>query len=227
MTFDDLLDRFYFYDCEIFAHDSLFVFISYRTKERFVFHNAKPNDFQEFIDKNKPILVGYNNNGYDKYMLKFSLLGYTPEELKDICTLYAHDWYLIDIVVYQGEPYAVHMENLPVSTSLAYYNNGEKEALYYSRDIGGRRNILQIGAFDFKTKKDVAVDIDYNELEKHHDYLGVAFESLTDSETGKKMLAARRIIWNDDDVMAIDYDSYLYEDLTIYPFVDWEKFEAK
>lgn len=82
MTFDDLLDRFYFYDCEIFAHDSLFVFISYRTKEKFVFHNAKPNDFQEFIDKYKPILVGYNNNGYDKYMLKFSLLGYTPEELK-------------------------------------------------------------------------------------------------------------------------------------------------
>ena len=151
----------------------------------------------------------------------------TPEELKGICTLYAHDWYLIDIVVYQGEPYAVHMENLPVSTSLAYYNNGEKEALYYSRDIGGRRNILQIGAFDFKTKKDVAVDIDYNELEKHHDYLGVALEFLTDSETGKKMLAARRIIWNDDDVMAIDYDSYLYEDLTIYPFADWEKFEAK
>ena len=82
MTFDDLLDRFYFYDCEIFAHDSLFVFISYRTKEKFVFHNSKPNDFQEFIDKYKPILVGYNNNSYDKYMLKFSLLGYTPEELK-------------------------------------------------------------------------------------------------------------------------------------------------
>lgn len=82
MTFDDLLDRFFMYDCEIFAHDSLFVFISYKTRERFVFHNAKPNDFQEFIDKYNPILVGYNNNGYDKYMLKFSLLGYTPEELK-------------------------------------------------------------------------------------------------------------------------------------------------
>lgn len=82
MTFDDLLDRFFMYDCEIFAHDSLFVFISYKTRERFVFHNAKPNDFQEFIDEYNPILVGYNNNGYDKYMLKFSLLGYTPEELK-------------------------------------------------------------------------------------------------------------------------------------------------
>ena len=82
MTFDDLLDRFVFYDCEIFAHDSLFVFIHYRTHERFIFHNAYANDFQEFIDKYNPILVGYNNNGYDKYMLKLSLLGYTPEELK-------------------------------------------------------------------------------------------------------------------------------------------------
>ena len=71
-----------FYDCEIFAHDSLFVFIHYRTHERFIFHNAYANDFQEFIDKYNPILVGYNNNGYDKYMLKLSLLGYTPEELK-------------------------------------------------------------------------------------------------------------------------------------------------
>ena len=34
MTFDDLLDRLWGYDAEIFAHDSLFVFINYRTKER-------------------------------------------------------------------------------------------------------------------------------------------------------------------------------------------------
>lgn len=84
ITFDDLLDRLWGYDCETFAHDTLFVFIKYRTKERVVFHNALPSDFEKFITSNNPILMGYNNNGFDKWILKCCLNGYTPEEIKDV-----------------------------------------------------------------------------------------------------------------------------------------------
>ena len=84
MTFDELLDRLWGFDAEIFAHNSLFVFINYRTGKRVVFHNSLPNDIQDFLDEYDPILLGYNCNNYDKYILKCWLAGYTPEELKDV-----------------------------------------------------------------------------------------------------------------------------------------------
>lgn len=84
MEFDELLDRFWMYDSEVFAHDTLIVFIKYRTHERKIFHNTTPNDLQTFFDKEKPILVGYNNKGYDQYILKATLFGCTQEEIKGI-----------------------------------------------------------------------------------------------------------------------------------------------
>ena len=84
MNFDDLLDRFWGYDFEVTAYDWLLVLKNYRTRERVVFHNSVPNDIQNFIDKYNPIMMGYNNNGYDKYILKAILGGYIPEELKEV-----------------------------------------------------------------------------------------------------------------------------------------------
>lgn len=49
-----------------------------------MFHNSLPNDIQDFLDEYDPILLGYNCNNYDKYILKCWLAGYTPEELKDV-----------------------------------------------------------------------------------------------------------------------------------------------
>lgn len=84
MSFDDLLDRLWGYDFEVTAYDWLLVLKNYRTRERVVFHNSVPNDIQNFIDTYNPIMMGYNNNGYDKYILKAILSGYTPEEVKDV-----------------------------------------------------------------------------------------------------------------------------------------------
>lgn len=84
MDFDILLDRVWYYDIEIFAHDCLVVFISHKTKERVYFHNSLANDIQMFFDKYDPILIGYNCNNYDKWILKCWLAGYTPEELKEV-----------------------------------------------------------------------------------------------------------------------------------------------
>lgn len=84
MSFDDLLDRLWGYDFEVTKHDWLLVLKDYRNRNRMVFHNAIPNDLQNFIDTYNPIMMGYNNNGYDKYIFKAILSGYTPEEVKDV-----------------------------------------------------------------------------------------------------------------------------------------------
>lgn len=84
MSFDDLLDRLWGYDFEVTKHDWLLVLKDYRNRNRIVFHNAIPNDVQNFIDVYNPIMMGYNNNGYDKYILKAILSGYTPEEIKNV-----------------------------------------------------------------------------------------------------------------------------------------------
>lgn len=84
MEFDSLLDRIWGYDFEVTAQDWLLVLKDYRKRERVVFHNSVPNDIQKFIDTYNPILLGYNNNGYDKFILKAILNGYTPEEVKEV-----------------------------------------------------------------------------------------------------------------------------------------------
>lgn len=83
-TFDELLDRLWGYDFEVTAHDWLLVLKDYRTRKRIVFHNDTPNNVQKFIDKHNPIMMGYNNNGYDKFILKAILNGCTPEEIKEV-----------------------------------------------------------------------------------------------------------------------------------------------
>lgn len=81
---EDLLERLFYCDAEVFAHDVLWVFISHKTRERFVFHNSSADELQNFIDNYNPILAGYNIKGYDKYILKACLLGYCPEEVKEV-----------------------------------------------------------------------------------------------------------------------------------------------
>ena len=76
---------------EVFAHDTLMVAINYRSKVKMIFHNATADDYQNFIDTHHPILMGYNCRGYDKYILKACLLGYSPEEIKEI-----NDFIIVD-----------------------------------------------------------------------------------------------------------------------------------
>lgn len=84
MEFEKLLKRLWGFDAEVFAHDSLFVFINYITGEEKVFHNCPGNDIQEWIDKANPILCGFNCNNYDKHILRGWINGLGPEELKQM-----------------------------------------------------------------------------------------------------------------------------------------------
>ena len=69
---------------EVFTHDTLMVAINYKTNEEKIFHNSSSDDYFEFINKYNPILMGYNCKSYDKYILKACMLGYSPEEVKEI-----------------------------------------------------------------------------------------------------------------------------------------------
>lgn len=84
MSFDELLERVWFCDAEVTKYDVLFGFKSRKTGERIRFHNANANEYQNFIDKYNPILIAYNCNNYDKYILKAILAGYTIDEIKNV-----------------------------------------------------------------------------------------------------------------------------------------------
>lgn len=84
MSFDEILDKLWFFDSEVFAHDTLWVFKKYRTREEYWVHNPLANELDTFIQRENPILCGYNCNGYDKFILQACLLGYTPEEVKKV-----------------------------------------------------------------------------------------------------------------------------------------------
>jgi hypothetical protein len=84
MDFEQLLDRLWGFDYECFAHDTLMVAINYRTREERVFHNSSPDDYETFLTQENPILMGYNCKSYDKYILKACILGYGPDEVKEI-----------------------------------------------------------------------------------------------------------------------------------------------
>ena len=84
MNFEDLLAKLWMYDGEVFAHDSLFVFKNYVTREEKVFHNCNGNEIQEWIDDVDPILCAFNCNNYDKHILRCWIAGMSPEELKGV-----------------------------------------------------------------------------------------------------------------------------------------------
>lgn len=84
MEFDKLLDRLWGFDAEVFAHDCLFVFINYKTKEEKVFHNSSADELITWIVQTNPILMGYNAKAYDKYILQAWMGGATPEEIKEV-----------------------------------------------------------------------------------------------------------------------------------------------
>lgn len=112
MSFDELLDRFWMYDFEVTRYDWLLILKNYRTKEGVVFHNTTPNDVQEFIDKYNPIMVGYNNNGYDKYILKAILTGCNMEEIKSVN----------DHIINGGNGWEIELDYIDIPTQVDLIN---------------------------------------------------------------------------------------------------------
>lgn len=74
------------YDCEVFAHDWIFVFES-PGGEKTHFWND-PESLALFVDENEgSLFAGYNSSRYDQYILKAVLAGCDPEQVKEV-----NDW---------------------------------------------------------------------------------------------------------------------------------------
>lgn len=70
-------------DSETYAHDNFWVFINIVSGECVRIHNNN-SAIAQFIEDYDPILVGYNLRDYDQHILKANLLGYSPEEIKEV-----------------------------------------------------------------------------------------------------------------------------------------------
>lgn len=75
-------NNIYIFDCEVFAHDWLFVFKEIETGEYTVIHND--NDAVIAFMERDPFLGGFNNKHYDNFILKAVMCGLTPEQIKEI-----------------------------------------------------------------------------------------------------------------------------------------------
>lgn len=74
----------WFADCEVFAHDLIWVFQSKRTGEVKVFHNDC-GGVAAFLATSPDLwLCGYNFRDYDQYILKGTLMGFSNEMLKTL-----------------------------------------------------------------------------------------------------------------------------------------------
>lgn len=72
----------YIFDCEVFAHDWLFVFKEVATGRYTVIHND--NDAVLAFMEQEPYLGGFNNKHYDNHILKAVMIGADPETVKQV-----------------------------------------------------------------------------------------------------------------------------------------------
>ena len=77
--------QWYTYDTEVFAHDFIVGFKNKETGEYAFFHNDNEG-VRDFI-KDDAIYCGFNTKGYDQYIIKAIVAGFSPEEVKTV-----NDW---------------------------------------------------------------------------------------------------------------------------------------
>lgn len=77
-----MVEGTYIFDCEVFAHDWLFVFKELATGEYTVIHNDN-DSIMAFMERD-PFLGGFNNKHYDNHILKAVMVGADPETVKQI-----------------------------------------------------------------------------------------------------------------------------------------------
>jgi len=77
-----LVPNTFIFDCEVFAHDWLFVFKEVATGQYTVIHND--NDAVLAFMEQEPYLGGFNNKHYDNHILKAVMIGADPETVKEV-----------------------------------------------------------------------------------------------------------------------------------------------
>lgn len=77
--------KWYTYDTEVFAHDFIVGFKDKATGEYTFFHNDNEGVKDFIIDD--AIYCGFNTKGYDQFIIKAIVAGFSPEEVKQV-----NDW---------------------------------------------------------------------------------------------------------------------------------------
>jgi hypothetical protein len=77
--------KWYTYDVEVFSHDFIVGFKNKETGVYSFFHNENEG-VRNFITDDA-IYCGFNTKGYDQYIIKAIVAGYSPEEVKQV-----NDW---------------------------------------------------------------------------------------------------------------------------------------
>ena len=77
--------KWFTYDTEVFAYNFIVVFKDKETGEYAVFHNDNAG-VRDFIN-DESVYCGFNSKGYDQYIIKAIVQGYSPEEVKQV-----NDW---------------------------------------------------------------------------------------------------------------------------------------
>jgi len=76
------MSKIFVYDCEVFAHDWLFVFKDHETGEYHIYHNDPYGVQDFFLNHEDALLCGFNNKHYDQFILKAVIAEFSPEEVK-------------------------------------------------------------------------------------------------------------------------------------------------
>lgn len=72
-----------FYDFEVFKYDWLVVLMDTDTQQETVIINDPDKLIKFYHQHKKDIWVGFNSNGYDRYILKSIICGFNPKEVND------------------------------------------------------------------------------------------------------------------------------------------------
>jgi hypothetical protein len=80
----DWRDDVWFWDMEVFQHDWMLCALSAKTREKVHFDTRGmfgKNQLVDWLNAERPLLVGYNCKNYDSYILKAILAGGSPEDV--------------------------------------------------------------------------------------------------------------------------------------------------
>lgn len=72
-----------FYDYEVFKYDWLVVIMDTETQQEHIFINDVDAHNTFYQQHKNDIWIGYNSNGYDRYILKALVCGFNPKEVND------------------------------------------------------------------------------------------------------------------------------------------------
>lgn len=72
-----------FYDFEVFKYDWLVVIVDTDTKKEHIIINDSEKLIQFYHENKNNIWIGFNSNGYDRYILKGIICGFDPKEVND------------------------------------------------------------------------------------------------------------------------------------------------